>query len=458
MSAIFLGVTSTLIWTGSNKAWDQYLTHAYQTGFALYDTMAREGPVPVDVEVQTLDRFPTLKEQTYTTIVPILPYKGSTIQSADLQLIIRAPELKYPITMLAQDPQAAPAQQLGNLMRFIAGYCSTPILYAQMPDQTWNRVDGTSVWSCAVAPNDYRLLAVAILLIGLAILLSQIDETSTMFTRFATALRKQGRLSGHRTFKSQGPDELRDVIQTVNEYLDFEREKLSKRAMVMSGVSHDLGTPATRLRLRTALIDDDKLRQRLEGDIDQMTSMIEGVLTYTRSEIDTEETHQISLSSLAESIVADYADVGHPVTFSQPIEIEFDASGFVFSAGTRKVTYNSEDARRVLVYARPMSLRRAITNLIDNALKYGRRANISVHATSSTATITIEDEGNALSAQDLEDLTGPFLRGENANYIQGTGLGLTIVSTIAAQHGGALTFEKTSLGVRANLSIERSNH
>jgi signal transduction histidine kinase len=300
-------------------------------------------------------------------------------------------------------------------------------------------------------------LAAAILLICAMVLIVQIDETSALFSRFSTALKRQGRLGGHHTFDSKGPTELREVIQTVNGYLGLEREKLAKRAMVMSGVSHDLGTPATRLRLRAALIEDAELRQRLEGDIDQMTNMIEGVLTYTRSEIDSEETTQISLTSLVEAVCADYADVGRPVVFEQSPDDEIDATGSVFNARARPATMLSEDARRVLVYARPMSMQRAVTNLIDNALKYGRRASVSVHATSTNATILVEDEGNALSAAQLEALTGPFLRGENSDYIEGTGLGLTIVSTIATQHQGSLSFEQTSTGVRARLEIKRSS-
>jgi signal transduction histidine kinase len=457
LSALAIGMISVLIWTSSNRAWDNYLTQSYQTGYELYATLTENAPPPNGVTVSSLTTLPTAQKTTYTTIVSILPRQATPIQGAPLQLTVQSTSLKYPIADLVQQPSASPPQQLGSVMRFLSGFCSDPILYVQNPDQTWLRVDGSQVWSCDSAPNDYRLLAMAILLIGIMIVMVQIDETSKMFSRFSSALRKQGRLGGHHSFEKQGPQELREIIQTVNSYLAFEREKLSKRAMVMSGVSHDLGTPATRLRLRTALIDDEELRQKLEGDIDQMTHMIEGVLTYTRSEIDSEESHKISLMSLVESIVADYADVGRPVTLAAPTETEIDTGGLVFSARAHSTTVTPEDARRVLVRARPMSMRRAITNLIDNALKYGRRATVSVEATSTTATITVEDEGNALTAQQLDDLTGPFLRGENSNYIEGTGLGLTIVSTIAKQHQGSLNFEKTSTGVRAKLSIERSN-
>jgi signal transduction histidine kinase len=456
--ALAVGMLSVLVWTNSNTAWDNYLNRSYQAGYELYGSLTKGEPAPSGVDITFLDKLPKAQTVVYPTVVSILSHQSPRFQSTRLQLTIHSRDLKYPIAKLEQDVNNTPAQQLGNVIRFLASYCSDPILYTQRTDQMWVRVDGAKIWSCNAAPSDYRLLAAAILLIGIAIVIVQIDTTTSMFTTYSSGLRKQSQFNGKHTFEAHGPRELYEIIETVNKYFELEREKLAKRAMVMSGVSHDLGTPATRLRLRTALIEDDELRQRLEGDIDQMTSMIEGVLTYTRSEIDSEEIHQISLTSLVESIVADYADIGRPVTFVQAPESEIDASGSVFNARAHTTLTPSEDARRVLVHVRPMAMRRAITNLIDNALKYGRRATVSVTTTSTTAKILVEDEGNALTVSQLDTLTGPFLRGENSNYIEGTGLGLTIVSTIATQHRGSLSFEKTSLGVRAKLSIERLDY
>ena len=456
--ALVIGMLSVWIWTNSNAAWDNYLNKSYRAGYELYGSLTKGEPAPTGVEIMKMDKLPKVQKVIYPTVVSILSHQSSPIQSTQLQLTIHSSDLKYPIAKLEQNINDTPAQQLGNVIRFLASFCSDPILYTQRADQIWLRVDGTKIWSCDAAPTDYRLLAAAIVFFGIAILLVQIDTTTAMFTTFSSALRNQSQFNGKHTFEAQGPRELREIIETVNDYFEFEREKLTKRAMVMSGVSHDLGTPATRLRLRTALIEDKELRKRLEGDIDQMTSMIEGVLTYTRSEIDSEETRRISLTSLVESIVADYADVGRPVTFEQASHQEIETPGSVFNARAHATLAPAQDARRVLAYVRPMSMRRAITNLIDNALKYGRRATVSILTTSTTATILVEDEGNALTVDQLNALTAPFLRGENSNYIEGTGLGLTIVSTIAKQHRGTLMFEKTSVGVRAKLKIGRINH
>jgi two-component system osmolarity sensor histidine kinase EnvZ len=107
-----------------------------------------------------------------------------------------------------------------------------------------------------------------------------------------------------------GPDELRALINVINEYQKAEQESLAKRAAFLSGVSHDLGTPATRLRLRTEFITYKDLQRKMHADIDQMTQMIKSVLSYTQSEMRMEDLRRISLISLIEAIVADYEDAG----------------------------------------------------------------------------------------------------------------------------------------------------
>ena len=102
-----------------------------------------------------------------------------------------------------------------------------------------------------------------------------------------------------------------------------------------------------------------------------------------------------------------------------------------------------------------MSLQRAINNLIENALKYGRTATLSLETNSQTITLIIEDESKNITEELLENLKQPFIIGKNAGLTKGTGLGLTIVSTIAEQHGGNLTFEKSKTGIKAKLMIKR---
>ena len=104
----------------------------------------------------------------------------------------------------------------------------------------------------------------------------------------------------------------------------------------------------------------------------------------------------------------------------------------------------------------PVALQRALINLIDNALKYGRRAIVSVTGNETYAEISVLDNGQDMSVQELEQLTQPFQRGTNASYTLGSGIGLAVVHNIAEQHGGSLTFARTEEGMTATISILRS--
>ena len=151
--------------------------------------------------------------------------------------------------------------------------------------------------------------------------------------------------------------------------------------------------------------------------------------------------------------MADYQDIGKPVALIPPDEVIVQGGRSVFMSRQGRSVVTPD--RQIIVSARPVSLERAITNLVDNALKYGRRARVGLRADSETATLLIEDEGSDTSAEQIAALVAPFQRGDNAAFVDGHGLGLSIVVTIANLHGGSLTFEDTAKGLRACLTIRR---
>jgi signal transduction histidine kinase len=253
----------------------------------------------------------------------------------------------------------------------------------------------------------------------------------------------------------KGPSELIEIKNTLDGFLNTQKEKLEKRLMVLSSISHDIGTPATKLKLRTSLIEDKNLKEKLETDIDNMIEMMNGVLSYTRSEMDLEEEIEISYNSLIESIVFDYQDLGEKVSFIKPEEKKIGFASSIFTGNKKVRTLQVNKNHHLLVIAKPLSLQRAITNLIENALKYGRTATLSLEFTSQNITLVVEDEGKNASEELLETLKKPFIRGQNTGLTKGTGLGLTIVQTIAEQHGGYLSFEKSKVGIRAKFMIKR---
>ncbi|WP_432449180.1 sensor histidine kinase [Aliiroseovarius marinus] len=467
ISSFAMAFLSAWMWFSSNRSWQEHLTRSYVAGISLYETLRIGAAPPAGLQVTDLSldqaalahrgqflRLQDIPTPAFVTIVSIKGPGRDPVSGETLSLGIVSGNMQYAVSELVSDGGQSAAQKLGNVTRLLATYCSEPILFARMGAQPWKQIDGRAVWGCSVAPRDLRLAGALLCLVALAALASLVHDTSAHFDRFAKALQNRRRLGGPESYAVQGPQELRDIVLAVNRYLEDERDQLSKRASVLSGVSHDLGTPATRLRLRTALIKEQDLREKFDADIDSMTEMIESVLDYTRSEMNEETPRQLSLTSLLEALVADYQDTGRPVSLmalEQP-QIEVSRSVFASSIGHASLPAG----QRILVSARPVSLKRAISNLIENALKYGRRASVELTANKDHATIVIEDEGSGMSAADVEAVIAPFKRGNNTRAVDGFGLGLTIVATVAEQHGGRLYFETGAQGLRACLEICRN--
>ncbi len=464
--AFVTGGMSIWLWVQSNANWRAHQERAYVAGmtvyYALQDKTRPVGTVTLiplgatDQDHASRGDFRQISgapQPTHITNVPISRDAANSITGAPLTMAILSPDLTYRLALLRHRDGQTAAETTGEVFRLMASYCSANLLVAQMGDAPWVQIDGAAVWGCDAAPPDRRLIAALLAIVAIGGLMTTVLNLSSDFTLFADQLRNRRRVGGPASYDSQGPAELREIVAAVNRYLETERAQLESRAAVLSGVSHDLGTPATRLRLRAALIEDKELRQKLEADIDSMTGMIDSVRTYTRAEMGAEAPRKISLSSLIDAIVANYQDMGRAVSFqhSKDVIVQGGRSVFMSRQGHSVLTGD----RQVTVSGRPIALERAMSNLIDNALKYGRRATLSLETNAEMATIVVEDEGSESSAQEIEALMAPFQRGDNTATIDGYGLGLTIVATIAKLHGGALTFEDTARGVAARLEIPR---
>ncbi len=454
------------MWEKSSSAWRLHTANAEKAGVTLYYALQNGTAPPVGAGiVQLPDRDQTFAANgsfrqidgtppaPRITIVPILPDAANQITGASLTLVILSPNLTYGLADLPNRIGQTAAETTGAITRKLATYCSDPVVLARMGDAPWVKIDGNAIWGCDATPPDRRMFAALLAIVATATLLTLVLNVRQPFLSFAEQLRNLRRGGGATRYEPQGPQELQEIIGAVNNYLDIEREQLAGRAAVLSGVSHDLGTPATRLRLRAALIKDPSLRGKFETDIDSMTGIIESVLTYTNVEMGAEEPRNLSLTSLLDAIVANYQDMDKPVTFQTAKDVIVQGGKSIFMSRQGYGVLSND--RDVVVFGRTVALERAIINLIDNALKYGRRATVSLTADAHTATIMIEDEGSQARAADIEALLAPFQRGKNTATIDGHGLGLTIVATIAKLHGGQLQFEDTATGIMARLIIQR---
>lgn len=464
-------------WFKWNAIWEKHLSVAFQSGISLSDVVVQNLNVPnsnlpnhntgFDLSIvepqQTTSadnsvnlRFPGLDGRTFETRFSILDFRETNdFEGNRIPIRIFSRKLTYSLGTLPGVANAGLSARFGYLARSLTNYCGDTLIFINIGEGRWLRVGGSEIWGCETAPKDWRLLIFIFAGISfgtfLTVGLSSVDRLEDLSDEIEIRA-KTGRIA---PIKPSGPREILAISTAVNDYFDREKDRLEQRANLLSGISHDLGTPATRLKLRAALIDDPILRVKFEGDIDQITSMIESVLAYTRNEMNIEEPRRVSLHSLVQSVVHDYADIGLPVTLA-PMEAEsIESTGTVFKSGSKRSKVNLTDQKRLLCSCRPVAIRRALSNLIDNAIKYGRSAQVTLSATSERIQISVHDTGGSNADFDIENLIEPFKRGDNAAHRKGIGLGLTIVSNIALSHGGDLSFESDSEGTCATLTLPR---
>jgi signal transduction histidine kinase len=238
--------------------------------------------------------------------------------------------------------------------------------------------------------------------------------TTSPLKKLAQAAKNLGNDINHPPLKLTGVSEIRQASAAFNAMQARIRQYIAQRTEMLAAITHDLQTPLTRLRLRLEKVSDCELQQRLIGDLSAMQEMVREGLDLARS-TDTNETMQaLDLDSLLDSVCADATDAG------------------------QEVVLVGRSAMRA--FGRPMGLRRCLVNLIDNAVKYGHNARVTVDRTKGAARIRIRDSGPGIDAAELARVFEPFYRVESSRSREsgGTGLGLTIARNIAEQHGGTI--------------------
>ncbi|MFA7291569.1 MAG: ATP-binding protein [Rhodocyclaceae bacterium] len=219
-----------------------------------------------------------------------------------------------------------------------------------------------------------------------------------------------------------GADELKQVATAFNQMSENLSHIEHERAEVLAGISHDLRTPLARLRLEAEMsVSDESVREAITADIEQMDAIIAQFLDYARAASD-EALVLTDISQLLEEIGARYARLG------APLQVAVSGSG--------------DPAGQIPgVMLRPMAIRRAIGNLIENARKYGGgEITLAARREGDALCIEVMDRGPGIPADEVERMKRPFTRLENARTdATGTGLGLAIVERIARLHGGSLT-------------------
>ena len=299
--------------------------------------------------------------------------------------------------------------------------------------------DGTAVTFDARRPQDtmdwpYRML------VSLAVLLAVVCAVTLFAVRWVTrplktlaaAAEDLGNDINRPPLDEGGPLEVRLAARAFNAMQAKLAALISDRTRIFSAMSHDLKTPITRLRLRTELLDDAVLREKFVQDLQEMEEMVGAALDFMRG-VDTQEAAQpIDMMALIESIAADAREVGGDVRI--------------------------DGAARAPYPGHPQSLKRCLTNLVDNAVKYGKSATIAVDDGAQQLRICVRDEGTGIPEAELERVFEPFYRVEASRNraTGGSGLGLTSARNIARAHGGDLVLRnRAGGGLEALLTLPR---
>ena len=221
--------------------------------------------------------------------------------------------------------------------------------------------------------------------------------------------------------RPEGASEVRQAGAALMVMRDRLRRQITQRTAMLAGVSHDLRTPLTRMRLQLALMPDTLEKQELVADIEEMETMLEGYLAFARGE-EAEPATEIDLGELLEEVVVAARRQNPAILLSSP-------------PGT-------------ILALRRNAVKRCLANLVGNAVRYGKRAEVNVAVRDHAVDITVDDDGPGIEAAQREDVFRPFMRlDESRNPATGgVGLGLTIARDIARFHGGDVVLEDSPLG------------
>jgi two-component system osmolarity sensor histidine kinase EnvZ len=223
--------------------------------------------------------------------------------------------------------------------------------------------------------------------------------------------------------RPEGAVEVRQAATAFNRMQDRIRRFLAQRTEMLAGVSHDLRTPLTRLRLALAMMPQDSDAAEMTADVEEMERMIGGYLAFARGE-QAEQAVSVNLSAMLEEVAAGARRAGAEVSLDTPPTLTLNL--------------------------RQDAFRRAITNLVDNARRHASRLAVSAASNGRAVYVNVDDDGPGIPPERRESVFRPF----ESDAAGGTGLGLTIARDIVRAHGGDIVLEESPLGgLRARVRV-----
>lgn len=256
------------------------------------------------------------------------------------------------------------------------------------------------------------LLSYAVLVGAIALILRRITRPLAALTSRMDSFAQHRDLAGQLT--PEGPDDIRQLIIAHNALEARIAGLLDEKDVMLGAIGHDLKTPLAALRVRIESVPDEAERTKMAATIEDLSRSLDDILSLARVGRPSDPLEPTELAALVAQIIEEFEDIGAPVTLTA--------------------------SERLVMPLRATWLRRALRNLISNALRYGQSARVSLQREGTAAVIRIEDDGPGIPAAEMDRMLEPFTRGDPSRNSStgGAGLGLTLARAIAQQHGGQL--------------------
>ncbi len=304
--------------------------------------------------------------------------------------------------------------------------CPYLIYSFELSDGQWLNMETES------PPDEFVLLlpvliSVLVTVIGITlVVIFAVRRITSPLRRLSEAADQLGRGESIETLNTQGPQELSSTIRAFNVMHERLSRFVQDRTKMLAAISHDLRTPITSLRLRTEFVEDKELQAKMVNTLEDMQTMVEACLAFSQQDVLEEETKVIDLVETLE-------------------ELAEDSSHISFSSTMPSYDYA----------CRNVNIKRAIRNLLENAVKYGHKAHMSFEKSDNKISIIIQDQGDGIPDDKLEEIFEPFIRLDKARNTESgsVGLGLSITRTIIHKHGGTITAVNTNPGLKMIISL-----
>ena len=336
----------------------------------------------------------------------------------------RIPRRPPPIGSTRFDESRLPPR--GSLPPIQERFVAAPFEAAeQLPDGRWLtlRVEETGLLSSWQQRVLLCFALSALILAPLVYLFAR--RMARPIVAFAEAADELGRNPEAPPVAIHGPAEVEVAAAAFNEMQERLRRYVKDRTSMVGAVAHDMRTPLTRIRFRVETAPEP-IRSKIIADIDQIDAMISGAMAFVRDASDPVERKKLELVSLVESVADEMAETGQTVSM--------------------------EGEGPVVIHGDPIGLRRLVTNLMDNAVKFAGHARARVYQSDGAAIVEVDDDGPGVPDHERERVFEPFQRGEpsRSRATGGSGLGLAVVRSVARAHGGDATIEnRLGGGLRA---------